>query len=160
MMFFSKQFIQETFFLHASSNLSFLPFILPPAPEHTPLYPPSTLPPPSRLRNLSSQVHVTWPDLASWCTWAALTMDVASFRCVRKSDASHETQLQSQAPSWDYRHTRSPQVTVISRSFPIIYVKCFDSRKLALPQMKSVKGIFISSLPHNQTNVSSKSCDY
>jgi len=33
--FFSKQFIQEPFFLHASSNLPFLPFILSPQPPTT-----------------------------------------------------------------------------------------------------------------------------
>ena len=58
-------------FQHASRNHSL-------APNRNPLYNPSTTP--HQPCNLSSLAFVKWPDLASWCACAALTMDVAYFR--------------------------------------------------------------------------------
>ena len=60
-------------FQHASRNLSL-------APNRNPLYNPSTMPHQPSPCNLSSLAFFKWPDLASWCTCTALTMDVAYFR--------------------------------------------------------------------------------
>jgi hypothetical protein len=47
--------------------------------DHNPLYIPSTMPHQPSPQNLSSLAFVKWPDLASWCACAALTMDLAYF---------------------------------------------------------------------------------
>jgi hypothetical protein len=73
------------------------------APNRNPLHNPSTMPHQPSPRNLSSLAFVKCPDLRSWCACAALTMDMAYFRVYE------EVRLQSRAPSWDNRHTRSPQ---------------------------------------------------
>jgi hypothetical protein len=69
--FFSKQFIQELFNMQAGISLD---------PNRNHLYNPSTTPHQPSLHNLSSLAFVKWPDLASWCACAALTMDVAYFQ--------------------------------------------------------------------------------
>jgi hypothetical protein len=81
-----------------------------PAPNRNPLYNPSTMFHQPSLHNLSSLSFIKWPDLASWCTCAALTMAWLIFRCMRKSGASHKTWLQSRAPCWDYHHTCFPHL--------------------------------------------------
>jgi hypothetical protein len=85
--FFSKQFIQEPFNMHAgislqkSISLVIFSYLLPPIAI------PYITPQP----RLISPVHVTavhwpessfviWSDLASWCTYAVLTMDVDYFQ--------------------------------------------------------------------------------
>jgi hypothetical protein len=50
------------------------------APNRNPLYNPSTTPHQPSPCNLSSLAFIKWPDLASWCACAALTMDVAYFQ--------------------------------------------------------------------------------
>jgi hypothetical protein len=50
------------------------------APNCNPLYNPSTMPRQPSHRNLSSLAFVKWPDLASWCSCAALMMDVSYFQ--------------------------------------------------------------------------------
>ena len=60
-------------FQHASRNLSL-------GPNRNPLYNPTTTSHQPSPRNLSSLAFVKWPDLASWCACAALTMDMAYFQ--------------------------------------------------------------------------------
>ena len=82
--------------------------------DHNPLYIPSNMPHQPSPSNLTSLAFVKWPDLASWCACAALTMDVAYFRVYEEVRCNHKTWLQSRAPSWDYCHTRSPHLPLFS----------------------------------------------
>ena len=60
-------------FKHASKYLSL-------APNHNPLYNPQPHPISPVRVNLSSLAFVKWADLASWCAWAALMIDMAYFQ--------------------------------------------------------------------------------
>jgi hypothetical protein len=77
-VFFSKQFIQEPFNMHAGKKKSLL------------LPPPIAIPYITPLPRPISPFHITavhwpesslviWPDLASWCSCAVLTMDVVAY---------------------------------------------------------------------------------
>ena len=82
--FFSKQFIQEPFNMHAGISLQksislgislppiAIPYITPKPRPISPVHVTAVHWPESSL--------VIWSDLASWCTCAVLTMDVAYFQ--------------------------------------------------------------------------------
>ena len=57
------------------------------------------------------------------------------FGYMRKSGASHKTWLQSRAPSWDYHHTCSPQVsmaTVKSTKDAMYWWGCWKKESLCI----------------------------
>jgi hypothetical protein len=102
--FFSKQFIQEPFNMQAGISLApvAIPYII---PQPCPISPVCVI----SVHWPSSNgliLHHGAPDQLSRWMWLI-------FQCMRKSGASHKTWLQSRAPSWDYRHTRSPHVCVV-----------------------------------------------
>ena len=83
--------------------------------------------PPSAVPFILSQLHLLSPCyvaavhrsassgliLSHGCTCIAHTVGVANLGGRRKSGASHKTRPESQAPSLDCRHTRSPHLPLL-----------------------------------------------